>query len=59
MMLEELADTSNYCRMQAIKLLMLQEILEQELDDKLSMDTGERDINFGAQAFKGTKDVGW
>jgi len=60
MMMEELADTSNYCRMQAIKLLMLQEVLEEQLGEKLTGQVSkDGDIQFGAQAFKGTKDVGW
>jgi hypothetical protein len=50
MMMEELADTSNYCRMQFIKLMMLQAMLE----DKLP---GE-EIQLGAAAFRGTG-VGW
>jgi hypothetical protein len=64
MMLEELADTANYCRMQAIKLLILQERLESDgriigvaMNDAGPGDTIE--VELGAQAFKGTKNVGW
>lgn len=57
MMLEELADTANYCRMQAIKLMLLQNRFEdQAIGSELV--TGD-DIEIGFQAFKGTKDVGW
>lgn len=50
MMMEELADVSNYCRMQFIKLMMLQHAIEEEMSDY-------KDI--GKDAFVGTKDVGW
>lgn len=50
MMMEELADTANYCRMQFIKLMMLQHVME---------DTLGEDSPMGAQAFKGTSEVGW
>lgn len=56
MMLEELADTVNYCRYQAIKLMMMQEALEAELGEKFE---DQQEITLGIQAFKGTKDVGW
>jgi hypothetical protein len=64
MMLEELADTANYCRMQGVKLLMLQEHLEADLFEKENMSGfnqgGDTDnIQIGFEAFKGTKDVGW
>jgi len=54
MMMEELADTANYCRMQFIKLMMLQTYLEQKLDD-----AGGAGITIGLGSFKGTGDVGW
>jgi len=54
MMAEELADTSNYCRMQFIKLMILQELLEESLEA-----TTEDNIQMGAQAFKGVGEVGW
>lgn len=58
MMAEELADTANYCRMQFIKLLFLQEMLVAKLDEEGI--TGESDeISIGIESFKGTKDVGW
>lgn len=61
MMLEELADTSNYCRMQGIKLLLLQEVLEQQLDfDGIGNvnDEENQNLQIGFESFKGTKD-GW
>jgi hypothetical protein len=58
MMLEELADTANYCRMQAVKLMMLQDTFEQEMTEKGIVTEGT-DIEIGFAAFKGTKDVGW
>lgn len=58
MMLEELADTVNYCRMQSIKLLVLQEQLETQLSEGMGFKTGD-DIQIGFQSFKGTKDAGW
>lgn len=54
MMAEELADTANYCRMQFIKLMMLNNALVAELEEA----QGEAKIDLGAQAFKGTK-TGW
>lgn len=56
MMAEELADTANYCRMQFIKLMLLQTILEEELSKK--SDDGET-ITIGIQSFKGVADRGW
>lgn len=58
MMLEELADTTNYCRMQAVKLMILQDRLETELGSKLGPMQSDN-IEMGFQSFKGTKDVGW
>jgi hypothetical protein len=55
MMLEELADTTNYCRMQGIKLLILQERLEEQVGQGM---IGE-DINMDFTPFKGTKETGW
>lgn len=52
MMMEELADTSNYCRMQFIKLMMLQHMIEN--DETLPTQKG---TNTGL--FKGTGEVGW
>lgn len=57
MMLEELADVANYCRLQAVKLMILQDTLEEQLGDFVP--EGKHDIEMGFQAFKGTKDVGW
>lgn len=59
MMIEELADTTNYCRYQAIKLMLMQQVLEVELSDKLNLSEEEQQITIGIQAFKGVKDVGW
>lgn len=56
MMLEELADTANYCRMQAIKLLMLQEHLEAELATNDGLIQG---TDLGFNSFQGVKDIGW
>jgi hypothetical protein len=55
MMMEELADTSNYCRMQFIKLMFLQAHLSNELQDVMDDDDS---IQIGLKAFKGTK-TGW
>lgn len=60
MMLEELADTANYCRMQAVKLLILQEQLEELLGDKAEkINSEDGELTMGMQAFKGTGEVGW
>lgn len=56
MMLEELADTVNYCRMQAVKLMLLQSRLEAEVLPNAD-DDGQ--VSLGWQAFKGTKPQGW
>lgn len=57
MMMEELADTANYCRMQFIKLMLLQGMLQDELaENKVPDDEGN--ITIGVQSFKGTKE-GW
>lgn len=58
MMLEELADTANYCRMQAIKLLILQDRLEAEMVSKGFVSEDQQEVEIGFQAFKGTKE-GW
>ena len=59
MMIEELADTVNYCRYQAIKLLLLQEALELHLAGVGLVPDGQTEITLGVQAFKGTGEVGW
>jgi hypothetical protein len=56
MMMEELADTANYCRMQFIKLMMLQHALEEQTE---SLGDEEQNITIGLESFRGTKDVGW
>jgi hypothetical protein len=58
MMIEELADTANYCRYQAVKLLLLQEALSAQLASSGLSDEKE-EITIGIGAFKGVKDVGW
>lgn len=59
MMLEELADTANYCRYQAVKLMLLQEALESQIAGSGLIADGEEEITLGVKAFRGTKDVGW
>jgi hypothetical protein len=56
MMAEELADTSNYCRMQFIKLMMLNDLVAAELSERADDDGN---ITIGVKAFKGTGEVGW
>lgn len=58
MMAEELADTSNYCRMQFIKLMFLQRMLEEDLAERGAGDS-EGNITLGIQSFKGVGEVGW
>jgi hypothetical protein len=54
MMIEELADTVNYCRMQAIKLMILQQgVVSQIGEQAIPIDT------MGMESFKGAKDMGW
>lgn len=52
MMMEELADTANYCRMQFIKLMLLQQMIEE--DDALPKQAGTN-----TDTFKGAGEVGW
>lgn len=59
MMIEELADTVNYCRYQAVKLMLLQEALEKKLAGDDLVGEGEEQITLGVQAFKGVGEVGW
>jgi hypothetical protein len=49
MMMEELADTANYCRYQFIKLMILQDALEQQ--------KAPAEVKF--EGFKGVGEVGW
>lgn len=56
MMMEELADTSNYCRMQFMKLMFLQMQLEQ--DPRIAA-LEDRSVNLGKEAFKGAGEIGW
>lgn len=58
MMIEELADTVNYCRYQAVKLLFLQTALEEHLADSGLTEEGQEEIVIGLQSFKGTRE-GW
>lgn len=57
MMAEELADTANYCRMQFIKIMILQQFLEGQLQDELG--EGTEEITIGVKAFKGAGEMGW
>lgn len=57
MMMEELADTTNYCRMQFIKLMFLQTALEDDLTNSGKVDENDN-ITIGVQSFKGAK-RGW
>lgn len=61
MMMEELADTSNYCRMQFIKLMMLQHMLEQDEMWATGHPKEGDGLEFGTDSgsFKGTGEVGW
>lgn len=56
MMAEELADTANYCRMQFVKLMFLQGLIEGDLADKADDDGN---ITIGVKSFKGTGEMGW
>jgi len=53
-MQETLADISNYCEMQYIKLCLLQTELEGMLEDKV--DDVDDAINLGAKAFQTSRD---
>ncbi len=60
MMAEELADTANYCRMQFIKLMILNDFIL----DKVATQDGppvddEGNITIGVKAFKGAGGTGW
>ena len=58
MMAEELADTANYCRMQFIKLMMLNDaFLADPRLEKLA--DGAEEVTIGIKAFKGTGETGW
>lgn len=57
MLLEELADTANYCRMHAVKLLILQQRLEAETLTGLA--DSEGDVEIGWTKGQGTKPTGW
>jgi hypothetical protein len=58
MMAEELADVSNYARYHFVKLMFMQQILEDKLQETGQVsDSG--DITIGVQAFRGTGDIGW
>lgn len=57
MMIEELADTANYCRYQSVKLMLLQKQLEIQLAGEFTPDADDN-ISIGVKAFRGTKE-GW
>lgn len=59
MMIEELADTANYCRYQSIKLLLLQEQLSEFVASSGLAAEDTNDVVIGMEAFRGVKDVGW
>ena len=59
MMAEELADTANYCRMQFIKLMMINNMLVDKLAADGITEDDTNSIGVGVKAFKGTKDTGW
>ncbi len=61
MMVEELADTVNYCRYQAIKLMLLQAMLEERLSEPGVLTRAEKDaaeVTIGIKSFKGAGS-GW
>lgn len=58
MMAEELADTANYCEMQFIKLMLINNLLVDQLSEAGVTDEAEG-IGIGLKAFKGTKAAGW
>jgi hypothetical protein len=59
MLCEELADTANYCRMQFVKLRLLQDLFEQDLSAKLTNEQKEKgEITLGIESFKGAG-KGW
>ena len=58
MMAEELADTSNYCRMQFVKLIMLNDLITSDPRIQGLSNNGE-EITIGIKAFKGTGEKGW
>ena len=60
MMMEELADTANYCRYQFVKLMFLQDRLEAEMATTFGLKEGDDvQINLGAKSFKGVGQTGW
>jgi hypothetical protein len=62
MMMEELADTANYCRYQFVKLMFLQERLETMMSEDptgLLAQDGELQMGLGAASFKGVGETGW
>lgn len=59
MMAEELADITNYCRMEFVKLMLLQNHLEALLANTDLNKDGDLKMGIGWEPMKGTKDVGW
>jgi hypothetical protein len=60
MMMEELADTANYCRYQFVKLMFLQERLEAMMVDLPGFRAdNEIQMGLGAGSFKGVGETGW
>ena len=58
MMAEELADTANYCRMQFIKLMILNQAFLEDPRLINAADGGD-EITIGIGAFKGAGENGW
>ena len=59
MMMEELADASNYMRYQFIKLMVLQGALEEELAERGISEIPFKGMTASFQGFKGTGEFGW
>jgi hypothetical protein len=57
MMAEELADTANYCRMQFVKLMMINNLLVEQIQEA-GLNENVENIGIGVKAFQGTKS-GW
>lgn len=60
MMMEELVDTSNYCRMQFVKLGLLQEMLSSDENiQRLATVDDENNVTIGIKSFKGVSEMDW
>lgn len=56
MMAEELADTANYCRMQFIKLMIMNDFILETVKEHADEDGN---ITLGVKAFRGAGGAGW